>query len=114
MRRILKLILIIPIAVCILVIAISNRSPITLSLDPLSASDPFFSLKAPLFVFLFLSLMLGLLIGGFSVWMAQGIHRKAAKKLNREVSSLHRETSQLKSEIYQAKSADTSMSTHVS
>ncbi len=113
MRKILKLVFIIPVAICILTIAVANRSPIMLSLDPVSV-DPVFSFKAPLFVFLFLSLMIGILIGGFSVWMAQGVHRKTAKNLNKEVSSLYKETSKLKSEIYEAKAADTSVSTHVS
>ena len=114
MRKILKLILIIPVAICILTIAVANRAPVILSLDPISAIDPIFSFKAPLFVILFLSLMLGLLIGGLSVWMAQGVHRKTAKNLNKEVSSLYKETSKLKSEIYESKSIGTSVSTNVS
>ncbi len=108
MRRILRFVFVIPVALCILVIAVANRSPVIVSLDPFSVAEPILSFKQPLFVFLFLALMLGLLIGGFTVWMTQGIHRKTARHLNKEVSKLNTETSKLKSEIYEAK-ADSSL-----
>ena len=107
MRKILNFILIIPIAICILIIAVANRSLVTISLDPLSVVEPILSFKAPLFVFLFLALMLGLLVGGFTVWMTQGVHRKTARHLNKEISNLHKEALRLKSNVYDAPAVST-------
>ena len=42
----------------------------------------------PLFVVVFATLMLGVLIGGFASWIGQGRHRRAARQARAEVERL--------------------------
>ncbi len=98
MRKFLKIILYLPVAVVLLLLAVANRAPVTLSLDPLSPIDPAFFLRAPLFIYIFVALILGVLIGGMGTWFGQGRHRKAARQLRQE-------TSRLKADMAEAKAS---------
>jgi uncharacterized membrane protein YciS (DUF1049 family) len=101
MRKILKLLIFLPLGICIIALSIANRGIVVLSLDPFVASDPIFSLKAPLFVFLILALMLGVLIGGLTMWLTQGKHRKNARLLNKETVKLKSEMVEVKANMAQ-------------
>lgn len=80
MARFFKLLILIPVAVVILAFAIANRQIASISLDPFSnpdASDAV--IKAPLFIVLFLTLIVGVFIGGVATWFTQGINRRKAR-----------------------------------
>ena len=80
MARFLKLLVLIPIAVVILAFSIANRSAVAVSFDPFSPPDSAAALiTAPLFIVLFLTLMLGVLIGGVATWFTQGVNRRKAR-----------------------------------
>jgi uncharacterized integral membrane protein len=99
MGKFLKLLVFIPIGICMLVLAVANRSLVVLSLDPLSAPEPLLSLKAPLFVFLMGAIMVGILIGGFAMWLTQGKHRKNARLFNKEAVKLKNEMVEVKANM---------------
>ena len=81
MARFLKLLIIAPIAILFLIFAFANRQFVTVSFDPFASIDnSAFSLEAPLFILLILSMMLGVLMGGVAVWLSQGRHRRAARE----------------------------------
>jgi peptidoglycan biosynthesis protein MviN/MurJ (putative lipid II flippase) len=101
MRKILKLLIFLPLGICIIALAIANRGLVVLSLDPLAVTDPVLSLKLPLFVFLILALMIGVLIGGFAMWLTQGKHRKNARILNKETVKLKNEMVEVKANFVQ-------------
>lgn len=61
----------IPVALIAAVVAVANRRMTTISLDPFSPSESALSLHMPLFVLLFLTLVVGVLLG----WMASSISR---------------------------------------
>lgn len=88
MRKLVKFLIFVPIAIVVLLLAMANRAPTVFSFDPFSAGEPMFFLKAPLFVYLFAALILGVLLGGFGAWLAQGRHRRAARQLRIETSRL--------------------------
>ena len=67
MRAILKAIILVPVFVLLIVFAVVNRAPVTLLLDPFELSDPPLAINAPLFILLFLALMIGVAIGGAGV-----------------------------------------------
>jgi uncharacterized integral membrane protein len=70
----------VPVAVLLIVFSVANRGPVTMLLDPFSRDNPAVSLTLPFFVFIFGALVLGVLLGGFLVWLSQGRYRKEAKK----------------------------------
>jgi uncharacterized integral membrane protein len=76
MIRFLKALVLLPVAILVILLAVANRAPVTLSLDPFSQEAPEFSTQLPLFAVIFASVMLGVLIGGTASWMAQGKYRR--------------------------------------
>jgi uncharacterized integral membrane protein len=88
MRRFLKFILLIPVAIVLLLLAVANRGPVLLSFDPISPAEPMFSLRAPLFVLLLICVMFGVLLGGLGTWLTQGHHRKNARRLRAEADRM--------------------------
>ncbi len=79
MRRFLVLFVLIPLAVAIVILSVANRGDVSLSLDPFSAAAPTLSVTAPLFVFLFGALALGVIIGGIAAWVRQGKWRRCPR-----------------------------------
>ena len=78
MKTLLKLIVLVPIVIVVTVLAIANRSPVPLVVDPFGWLEmP--AVSVPLFLLIFLAVALGVVIGGMSVWLAQGRYRKAAR-----------------------------------
>ena len=69
-----------PFALLAVALAVANRAPVVLSLDPFSQSDPALTLQAPLAVILLGAVLLGVLVGGFFVWWEQGRFRKKARE----------------------------------
>lgn len=80
-----------PPAVAAVVLAIANRAPVRLTLDPFNPQNPVLSVEMPVFVAVFLALILGMLLGGLIVWFAQGRWRRRARAEHREVRKLQRE-----------------------
>jgi len=88
MVRFLKFIIIAPIAIALLAFAFANRQTVTVSFDPFPSGDiPAFAVSLPLFVLLILTAMIGVVAGGVAVWLAQGRHRRAARRLRAEAES---------------------------
>ena len=80
MAKILKFVVLLPVAVLLLVFAIANRSVVTVSFDPFATADTSATIiTAPLFAVLFLTLMIGVLIGGIATWFTQGVNRRRAR-----------------------------------
>ncbi len=97
MAKILKFLLLAPVAIIVLVLAIANRAPVTLALDPVTPADPMFFLRAPFFVFLLAALILGILIGGIAMWFSQGKHRKSLRQVRGETQRIKTEMADIKS-----------------
>ena len=79
MLRFIKLIVLVPIAVILVVLSVANRHFVTLALNPFRPDDTLLSLSLPLFVFLFIALMVGVVLGSLATWFAQGKYRKQAR-----------------------------------
>lgn len=79
MKRLVWWLLIVPFAVVFVALAVANRRPVMLSLDPFRPDNPAFGLDLPLFVVIFASILVGLVFGGLVVWWRQGRHRKACR-----------------------------------
>lgn len=69
----------IPAALLLGWLAIANRQAVTFSLDPFSQSDPAIAVQAPLYALIFVSVLIGMLIGWFVAAITQVRRRLAAK-----------------------------------
>lgn len=91
MRKIISALIIVPLAVVIIAFAVVNRQSVTVSFDPFSSATPAYAVTLPLFVIIFVVLILGVLIGGAAAWIGQSKWRRAARKLDGDVRALHQE-----------------------
>lgn len=94
MIRALRYILLALLAINLLVMASANRALVTLNLLPDSFATLFqfnWSLEVPVFLVLFLGIVIGLFIGFIWEWLREYKHRRTASTKTREVSKLERE-----------------------
>lgn len=90
-RKIVTAVIVIPPAAIIIVFAVANRQWVTLSLDPFSSASPAFAASMPLFVLIFIVLIVGVIVGGIAAWIRQSKWRRVARRLEGEVHALHEE-----------------------
>jgi uncharacterized integral membrane protein len=88
--RLLKYLILAPVAALILVFAFANRESVTIYFDPIGGHglDP---VRAPEFVALLLALAVGVVLGSVSTWIGQGRHRRAARRAEAEAARLRQE-----------------------
>jgi uncharacterized integral membrane protein len=79
MRRFLTLFVLLPIAIVVVALSVANRDSVTFSLDPIGGPAPGWSASAPLYVFLFVAVIFGVVIGGVATWLRQGHWRHVAR-----------------------------------
>jgi hypothetical protein len=99
MRRFVSLFILLPIAVIVVMLSVANRAIVAFSLDPIGGAASGWAIRAPLFVFLFIALLAGVLIGGAAVWFRQGRWRHAARLERANAERLRRETTQLRDQM---------------
>jgi uncharacterized integral membrane protein len=91
LRKIVSTLIVVPLAVIIIAFAVANRQSVTVSFDPFSSTSPAYAATLPLFVLIFVLLILGVLVGGAAAWIGQSKWRRSARKLDGEVRALHQE-----------------------
>lgn len=90
-RKIVTVVILVPLVVIIVAFAVANRQTVTVSFDPFSAVRPAYAMTLPLFVVIFVVLILGVIAGGVAAWLGQRRYRRAARKLDAEARQLHEE-----------------------
>jgi len=98
MRRLLAALILVPLALLLVALAVANRKPVMLGLNPLDSTSGF-GVEAPLFLFLFGAFALGLVVGGFATWLSQSEWRLMARSQAREASSWRRQAERLEKEL---------------
>ena len=91
LRKIVTAIIVVPLAAIIIAFAVANRQAVTVSFDPFSTTSPAYATTLPLFVLLFIVLILGVIIGGIAAWLRQSNWRRTARALDADVRALHDE-----------------------
>ena len=86
-------------AICLLIVALANREPVTVNLLPdeiaaFAGADP--SLSLPLFLVIFGGIVAGVVIGFVWEWFREHKHRAEAVAQRREREKLEREVNRLK------------------
>ena len=94
MIRVLRYVLLAILTISLLVMASANRTLVTLHLLPDSFAALFrvnWQIEVPVFLVLFLGMVIGLFIGFVWEWLREHKHRRTASTKTREVSKLERE-----------------------
>jgi hypothetical protein len=84
-----------PIGAVLVALAVANRDFVRLSLDPFNRADPAISLNLPLYAYVLLSLIAGVMIGGTATWLTQSHWRRAARSRGQEAKRWHAEADRL-------------------
>lgn len=91
MKRLLAVLIFGPLAVVLVVLAVANRAPVRLSIDPFNPGSEALSIDLPLFFVAFGALAVGVLLGGVAVWLRQGRYRRSARREHNEAVRWQRE-----------------------
>lgn len=98
LRRIVNIVVFVPLGVVLILLSVANRQDVTLALNPFNTADTVLSVSAPFFVFLFLAVIVGLVLGAAITWFAQGKYRRRARNEADEALKWHREAEKQRSE----------------
>lgn len=79
LKRALMMLAAVPVAIVLVALAVSNRKPVELILDPFRPEDPALAVALPLYVMIFGALLAGVALGGFVSWLGQGKWRRTAR-----------------------------------
>lgn len=96
LKRIVTLIVLIPVAIVLIVLSVANRQDVTLALNPFDPADRVLSVSGPFFMFLFIAVMAGMVLGSAATWIRQGKYRAKARSKSREAAKWHTEADRLK------------------
>jgi uncharacterized integral membrane protein len=91
LRKVLTIVIVVPLAILIIAFAVANRQLVTISFDPFSSAEPAYAAKLPLFALIFALVILGVIIGGIATWLRQASWRRTARALDADVRILHQE-----------------------
>jgi len=95
-RKIVRALVLIPLAIILISLAVANRQVVTVSFDPFDRADPAFSLALPLYVLILALVIAGVILGGVAAWMRQGKWRGRARQAETQARALQLENDQLK------------------
>lgn len=99
LRKIVNVLVILPLAILFVIFAVANRHLVTLSFDPFNASDPSLSLMLPLFVVIIATAMFGVVAGGIATWFGQRRWRKAARQHETEARAARAQLADLRGQM---------------
>ena len=80
MRKFLRALIVIPLALIFIVFAVANRHFVTVSFDPFNSTDPSVAVSLPLFLLIIVVAILGVAAGGSATWFGQRHWRRAARQ----------------------------------
>ena len=98
LKKLINIVILVPLGVLLIVLSVANRQTVTLALNPFNTADSVLSVSAPFFVFLFLAVVLGLVLGAAATWLAQGKYRRRARNEANEALKWHREAEKQRSQ----------------
>ena len=99
LRRIVLFGLLVPLAIVLIMFAVANREVVNVSFDPFDPAQPALAVRMPLFLLIFVTLITGVVLGGFAAWLRQGRYRRATRGLRNEMAGLRREVVTLSSRL---------------
>lgn len=97
MKRLFKYLFLVPAALIVLALAVSNRHKVDIFLDPFAgpAAPEGTQISAPLYIVMLLAVMAGIILGSVTTWLEQGKYRRAARRAKSEANALRAEIARL-------------------
>jgi uncharacterized integral membrane protein len=97
-NKIVGWVILVPLCLGLIVIALANRHFVGVNFNPFTTIDaaPAPGYGVPMFVVLYVVLLVGVLLGGIATWFAQGHHRRREKHWRREAHMLNTELETLR------------------
>ena len=95
-QKIVRALILIPLAIVLVSFAVANRQTVTVSFDPFDRVDPAFSVAVPLYVLILALVIAGVIVGGAAAWMRQGKWRGRARLAEGQARELRVENDRLK------------------
>lgn len=102
MKKLLSLLIAIPVGIVVITLAVANRGPVTLAVPPQLDDGPLISATIPLYALIFATLFAGMILGSIATWFQQGRHRKAAKVNRAEANKANVEVERQKEKVAEA------------
>ena len=112
-RKIVAIVVLVPLVLLIMAFAVANRAPVTVSLDPFGNQPPLYSATLPLFVIVLIVLTVGVIIGGVAAWTRQSKWRRRARGLAAELKTARAETEALRQQLAASAVAQAQASTQI-
>jgi uncharacterized integral membrane protein len=98
-RKLITVLILVPLALAIVMFAVGNRGSITLAFDPFGSAPPMFSFTLPLFLVLLAAVIAGVIIGGAAAWSRQSKWRRRARRLAADLKSAQAENATLRRQL---------------
>jgi len=99
LRKIVTVLILVPLALAIVMFAVANRAPVVLGFDPFGAQPPMFAFVAPLFLALLAALIAGVIVGGAAAWSRQSKWRRRARRLSADLKAARGEIETLRHQL---------------
>jgi uncharacterized integral membrane protein len=97
-KRIVGWLVLVPLCALLIVFALANRQFVALNFNPFVPPDllqtPGYGV--PLFLVIYVVLLVGVMLGGIATWFAQGTHRQRERHWRREAQALNSELEKLR------------------
>ena len=93
LRRIVGWVVLVPLCLVLILFALANRQLTVVNFNPLASPGALAApgVGVPLFLVIFVFLLLGVLLGGIATWFASGQVRREKRQWQREAQRLGRE-----------------------
>lgn len=95
LRRLVSLLIAFPLGAVLVAIAVSNREPVTLILDPFRPESPALSVALPFYAYLLGALVVGVVLGGTATWLGQSRWRRTARTQGQRAARFQAEADRL-------------------
>lgn len=91
MVRILKALIVLPIAILVIAFIVANRHSIVVGFDPIDTVNPAFALEMPVFLLTLIGVFAGMVIGSVATWFGAATVRREARDKRIEAAKWRRE-----------------------
>lgn len=97
-NKIVGWVVLVPLCLGLIVLALANTQLVAVNFNPFAPGDGAVTpgYGVPMFVVLYVVLLVGVLLGGTATWFAQGQHRRREKHWRREAHMLNGELEKLR------------------
>lgn len=98
LNKIVGWLVLVPLSLALIAFALANRQFVIVNFNPFAPVDQLATpgYGVPLFVVLYVVLLIGVLLGGIATWFAQGRHRQRERHWRREANMLNSELAKLR------------------